>query len=93
MFESTVYVEVVNHWAGVTLLQRSPQPVKEDRKNSPVPVLISHNGHIYYFCYSQDSAFEFEKKRNVPVKYNRELWSNTGLWLSEQNWVFNTRIK
>ncbi|XP_020625912.1 probable ribosome biogenesis protein RLP24 [Orbicella faveolata] len=24
-----------------------------------------------------DSAFEFEKKRNVPVKYNRELWSNT----------------
>lgn len=24
-----------------------------------------------------DSAFEFEKKRHVPVKYNRELWSNT----------------
>ncbi|EDO37625.1 predicted protein [Nematostella vectensis] len=24
-----------------------------------------------------DSTFEFEKKRNVPVKYNRELWSNT----------------
>eukprot|EP00045_Choanoeca_perplexa_P000397 m.14367 g.14367 ORF g.14367 m.14367 type:complete len:162 (+) comp10265_c0_seq1:80-565(+) len=24
-----------------------------------------------------DSVFEFEKKRNVPVKYNRELWQNT----------------
>ena len=24
------------------------QPVKEDREKSPVPVLISHNGHIYY---------------------------------------------
>ncbi|KAL9987092.1 hypothetical protein ACROYT_G001338 [Oculina patagonica] len=24
-----------------------------------------------------DSAFEFEKKRNVPVKYDRELWSKT----------------
>ncbi|CAH3033581.1 unnamed protein product [Pocillopora meandrina] len=26
---------------------------------------------------AMDSAFDFEKKRNVPVKYNRELWSNT----------------
>ena len=26
----------------------------------------------------QDSVFEFEKKRNVPVKYDRELWQNTG---------------
>lgn len=26
---------------------------------------------------AMDSAFEFEKKRNVPVKYDRELWSNT----------------
>ena len=25
----------------------------------------------------QDSVFEFEKKRNVPVKYDRELWTNT----------------
>ncbi|KAK3710037.1 hypothetical protein QZH41_012430 [Actinostola sp. cb2023] len=25
----------------------------------------------------KDNTFEFEKKRNVPVKYNRELWSNT----------------
>ncbi|XP_031554650.1 probable ribosome biogenesis protein RLP24 [Actinia tenebrosa] len=24
-----------------------------------------------------DTTFEFEKKRNVPVKYNRELWTNT----------------
>ncbi|EDS28726.1 ribosome biogenesis protein RLP24 [Culex quinquefasciatus] len=24
-----------------------------------------------------DPAFEFEKRRNVPVKYNRELWSKT----------------
>jgi len=24
-----------------------------------------------------DSTFELEKKRNVPVKYNRELWQNT----------------
>ena len=24
-----------------------------------------------------DPAFEFEKKRHVPVKYERELWQNT----------------
>merc|ERR1712119_275914 len=24
-----------------------------------------------------DPSFEFEKKRNVPVKYDRELWQNT----------------
>lgn len=24
-----------------------------------------------------DPTFEFERKRNVPTKYNRELWSNT----------------
>ncbi|CAK9805304.1 Probable ribosome biogenesis protein RLP24 [Anthophora plagiata] len=23
-----------------------------------------------------DPAFEFEKKRNIPIKYNRELWNN-----------------
>jgi len=26
-----------------------------------------------------DPSFEFEKRRNVPVKYNRELWSKTGM--------------
>ena len=25
-----------------------------------------------------DPSFEFEKRRNIPVKYNRELWSQTG---------------
>lgn len=24
-----------------------------------------------------DNSFEFEKRRNIPVKYNRELWSQT----------------
>lgn len=33
-----------------------------------------------FLAYSreQDSVFEFEKKRNVPVKYDRELWAQTG---------------
>jgi len=26
-----------------------------------------------------DPSFEFEKRRNVPVKYNRVLWQTTGL--------------
>jgi hypothetical protein len=26
-----------------------------------------------------DATFEFEKRRNEPVKYSRELWQNTGL--------------
>lgn len=25
-----------------------------------------------------DPAFEFEKRRNCPTKYNRELWKKTG---------------
>lgn len=29
-------------------------------------------------CVWQDNSLEFEKRRNVPVKYNRELWSKTG---------------
>lgn len=24
-----------------------------------------------------DPSFEFEKRRNIPVKYDRELWNNT----------------
>ena len=24
-----------------------------------------------------DPAFEFEKRRHVPVKYDRQLWNNT----------------
>ena len=28
-----------------------------------------------------DSAFEFEKRRNAPVKYNKELWENTGAYI------------
>jgi len=26
---------------------------------------------------ADDPVFEFEKKRNEPVKYTRELWQNT----------------
>lgn len=26
----------------------------------------------------QDNSLEFEKRRNIPVKYNRELWQKTG---------------
>lgn len=26
----------------------------------------------------QDNALEFEKRRNIPVKYNRNLWDKTG---------------
>merc|ERR1719402_580051 len=26
---------------------------------------------------ASDPSFEFEKRRNIPVKYDRELWSNT----------------
>ena len=37
---------------------------------------------ILYFSFQiQDSTFQFEKRRNVPVKYNRELWSKTGLFV------------
>lgn len=27
---------------------------------------------------AQDAVYEFEKRRHVPVKYDRELWQNTG---------------
>jgi large subunit ribosomal protein L24e len=26
---------------------------------------------------TMDATFEFEKKRNVPMKYSREVWSST----------------
>lgn len=26
----------------------------------------------------QDNSLEFEKRRNIPVKYKRELWDKTG---------------
>lgn len=32
---------------------------------------------LWLKCPSQDSVFEFEKKRNVPIKYDRDLWQNT----------------
>lgn len=40
--------------------------------------------NLFYCCRSnkhplfQDNALEFEKRRNIPVKYNRELWDKTG---------------
>lgn len=27
-----------------------------------------------------DPAFEFEKRRNVPLQYNRELWKETSMF-------------
>ena len=42
--------------------------------------------HIYFDCNMKnvniqelavDPSFEFEKRRNIPVKYDRELWNNT----------------
>ena len=32
-----------------------------------------------------DPSFEFEKRRHVPVKYNRELWQQTSMSLSYRN--------
>jgi len=29
---------------------------------------------------ADDPVFEFEHKRNEPVKYSRELWQNTSKW-------------
>lgn len=33
--------------------------------------------HIYFFKKRKDSTLEFEKKRNRPPKYDRELWQKT----------------
>lgn len=27
---------------------------------------------------ANDPSFEFEMRKNIPVKYNRELWKETG---------------
>lgn len=48
-----------------------------------------------------DSTFDLEKKRNVPVKYNRELWQNTvhamkriqQIRLRRQNQFIKQRLK
>ena len=32
-----------------------------------------------------DASLEFEKRRNEPVKYNKELWQNTGLFSFDFN--------
>ena len=50
---------------------------------------------------SIDSTFDLEKKRNVPVKYNRELWQNTvhaikriqQIGLRRQNQFIEQRLK
>lgn len=48
----------------------------------------AHNGTWVYIlivsliliavCYVQDSVFQFERRRNMPVKYNRDVWRKTG---------------
>jgi len=39
--------------------------------------LYSHFLKPFVCPFIQDRVYEFEKKRNVPVKYNRELWQTT----------------
>lgn len=34
---------------------------------------------IQHFFLFQDNSLEFEKRRNIPVKYNRGLWDKTGI--------------
>ena len=31
-----------------------------------------------------DPVYEFEKIRNTPIKYNREIWTDTMLWINYQ---------
>lgn len=38
-----------------------------------------------YFFLIQDNSFEFEKRRNEPVKYQRELWNKTGESCQKKN--------
>lgn len=42
--------------------------------------------HMFFlissFPFLKDNSLEFEKRRNTPVKYNRELWQKTGRMLT-----------
>ena len=33
---------------------------------------------LVLFTFAQDTSYEFEKHRHVPVKYRRDLWDKTG---------------
>ena len=39
-----------------------------------------------------DPVFEFEKKRNEPIKYNRELWQNTYVAMKRLDEIKQKRI-
>ena len=40
-----------------------------------------------------DPSLEFEKRRHVPVKYDRNLWQNTGTVISTNIHVIHTDEK
>lgn len=42
---------------------------------------------------SVDPSFEFEKRRNVPVKYDRELWTKTVAAIKKINEIRERREK
>ena len=45
-------------------------------------LLLRPTNSKYALLLFQDTTFEFERKRDVPVKYDRELWQRTRkLWL------------
>lgn len=58
------------------------------RKGTDSGEAINYKSEIaeifFWFCIAhlktlfQDNCFEFEKRRNAPVKYNRNLWEKTG---------------
>ena len=37
---------------------------------------------------ADDPVFEFERKRNEPVKYSRELWQNTSKFEAELEYIY-----
>lgn len=43
---------------------------------------------FHHFPCAQDNSLEFEKRRNIPVKYNRELWQKTGNVYKYFHWAF-----